>query len=77
MIIKKFIAPSTRDALAMLRAEMGEDAIILSTKRTSAGTEVLGASNKEPAVVGTVVGSVVSPVPTPIATQQNQAINPA
>lgn len=47
MKVKKFVAPSTREALQKLRAELGEDAIILSTKQTSAGTEVLAASSKE------------------------------
>lgn len=47
MKVKKFVAPSTREALQKLRAELGEDAIILSTKQTSAGTEVLAASSKD------------------------------
>jgi len=45
MKLKKFTAPSTREALQKLRAELGEDAIILSTKRTAAGTEVLAAAS--------------------------------
>jgi len=47
MKLKKFIAPTTREALQKLRAELGEDAIILSTKQTAAGTEVLAASSHE------------------------------
>ncbi|WP_370262942.1 flagellar biosynthesis protein FlhF [Limnobacter sp.] len=47
MKLKKFTAPSTREALQQLRAELGEDAIILSTKQTAAGTEVLAASSRD------------------------------
>lgn len=47
MKLKKFTAPSTREALQKLRAELGEDAIILSTKQTAAGTEVLAASSHD------------------------------
>jgi len=47
MKLKKFIAPTTREALQKLRAELGEDAIILSTKQTAAGTEVLAASSND------------------------------
>ncbi|HEX4855433.1 MAG TPA: flagellar biosynthesis protein FlhF, partial [Limnobacter sp.] len=38
---------TTREALQKLRAELGEDAIILSTKQTAAGTEVLAASSHD------------------------------
>jgi flagellar biosynthesis protein FlhF len=47
MKLKKFTASTTREALQKLRAELGEDAIILSTKQTSAGTEVLAASSHD------------------------------
>jgi len=47
MKLKKFIAPTTREALQKLRAELGEDAIILSTKQTAAGTEVLAAASND------------------------------
>lgn len=47
MKLKKFTAPTTREALQKLRAELGEDAIILSTRKTAGGTEVLAASPAE------------------------------
>ena len=47
MKLKKFIAPTTREALQKLRAELGESAIILSTKQSAAGTEVLAASSQD------------------------------
>lgn len=47
MKLKKFTAPTTREALQKLRAELGEDAIILSNRKTAGGTEVLAASPAE------------------------------
>ena len=43
MMLKKFIGATTRDALKRLREELGDNAVILSTKKTSSGTEVLAA----------------------------------
>ncbi|MFN7836152.1 MAG: flagellar biosynthesis protein FlhF [Burkholderiaceae bacterium] len=43
MMIKKFTGATTREALRKLREALGDDAIILSTKQTAAGTEVLAA----------------------------------
>lgn len=47
MKLKKFVASTTREALQRLRTELGDDAIILSTRQTSAGAEVLAASMQE------------------------------
>ena len=43
MMLKKFSGPNTREALKKLREELGEDAVILSTKQTAAGAEILAA----------------------------------
>lgn len=43
MMLKKFTGPNTREALKKLREELGDDAVILSTKQTAAGTEILAA----------------------------------
>lgn len=43
MMLKKFSGPNTREALKKLREELGDDAVILSTKQTAAGTEILAA----------------------------------
>lgn len=61
MKLKKFTAPTTREALQKLRAEMGEDAIILSTKQTAAGTEVLAASTEDLDQVTSQPAQVSSP----------------
>ncbi|HEX5484380.1 MAG TPA: flagellar biosynthesis protein FlhF [Limnobacter sp.] len=64
MKLKKFIAPTTREALQKLRSELGDDAIILSTKQTAAGTEVLAASSEE-------IDSVTSPAQAATGKQQD------
>ena len=38
---QKFIAANTADALKLIRAEMGPDAMVLSTKDTDQGVEVM------------------------------------
>lgn len=42
MKFRKFIAATTRDCLRMMREALGADALIVSTRRTSAGVEVVG-----------------------------------
>ncbi|WP_296557546.1 flagellar biosynthesis protein FlhF [Pigmentiphaga sp.] len=42
MKFRKFIAASTRDCLRMMREALGADAMIVSTRRTTAGVEVVG-----------------------------------
>jgi len=43
MMLKKFTGASTREALKKLREDLGEEAVILSTKQTASGTEILAA----------------------------------
>ncbi|MDX3904119.1 MAG: flagellar biosynthesis protein FlhF [Pigmentiphaga sp.] len=42
MKFRKFVAASTRDCLRMMREALGADAMIVSTRRTTAGVEVVG-----------------------------------
>src|SRR5271156_4890609 len=41
--IKRYMAPSMRAALDQVRAEQGEDAVILSSRRVKEGIEVIAA----------------------------------
>ena len=41
MNMKRFAAPTTREAMALVRAAFGNDAVVLSTKPCPAGIEVL------------------------------------
>jgi flagellar biosynthesis protein FlhF len=43
MNIRRFVAPDMREALAAIRAELGADAVMLSTRKLSTGVEVIAA----------------------------------
>ncbi|MCC6921310.1 MAG: GTPase [Alphaproteobacteria bacterium] len=50
MRVRTFTAATMPDAMAMVRAEMGEDAVILSSHRGKRGVEVKAAAEKRPAL---------------------------
>ncbi len=90
MKIKRYTAPSMRAALALVRAEQGPDAVILSSRRSEEGLEVIAAVDydealfadaKRQAPIITAPGMVppVAP-PTPAAaatTRTPAAVRPA
>ena len=43
MKIKHFTAPNTTQAMAMIRAELGDDAVIISTETVADGVQVTAA----------------------------------
>ena len=43
MNIRRFVAPDMREVLAAIRAELGADAVMLSTKKVPSGVEVIAA----------------------------------
>src|SRR5439155_1066718 len=43
MNIRRFVAPDMREVLAAIRAELGADAVMLSTRKVPAGVEVIAA----------------------------------
>ena len=47
MKLKKFYADTPREALRLVRAELGESALILSNRRTGAGVEVIAVAAEE------------------------------
>jgi flagellar biosynthesis protein FlhF len=47
MNIRKFIAPTAREALRDIRSELGEEAVILSNRTTSQGVEIVAMANDE------------------------------
>jgi len=47
MNVKKFNAANTRDALRMVRDEMGDEAVILSNRKTSEGIEIMAMTDEE------------------------------
>lgn len=52
MKLKRYTAASMREALAMIRAEQGEEAVILSTRRLDAGVEVVSAVDYDATLIG-------------------------
>jgi len=63
MKLKRYTAASMREALAMIRAEQGEEAVILSTRRLEAGVEVVSAVDYD----ATLIGQAPSPQRAPVA----------
>jgi flagellar biosynthesis protein FlhF len=49
MRVRSFTAATMPDAIAMVRAEMGEDAVILSSQRSRRGVEIKAAAENRPA----------------------------
>ena len=47
MNARKFIAASSREALKLVRVEMGEDAVILSNRKVSGGVEIVAMASVE------------------------------
>lgn len=47
MKIKRYLAPSMRQVMALVRDELGDDAVIMSTRSTSEGVEVVAAIDPE------------------------------
>ncbi len=47
MNIRKFIAPTAREALKDIRNELGEEAVILSNRKTELGVEIIAMANDE------------------------------
>jgi flagellar biosynthesis protein FlhF len=61
MKIKRYTAASMREALAMIRAEQGEEAVILSSRRMSEGVEVVSAIDYDATLVGEAARPAVLP----------------
>ncbi len=51
MRIKRFLAPDMRQALRMVREDQGPDAVVISSRRTEAGTELLVAQDYDEQLV--------------------------
>ena len=47
MNARKFIAASSRDALKLVRAELGDDAVILSNRKVAEGVEIVAVDGCE------------------------------
>ena len=69
MTFRKFVAATTRDCLRMMREALGPDAMIVSTRRTSGGVEVVG-TRGDPLPEDAVPVPQAAPVQAPSAAAQ-------
>jgi flagellar biosynthesis protein FlhF len=69
MRLRTVEAPRMADAMARLRAELGEEAVILSTRRTAGGVEVTAAqeADDEPLVIAPGAGAAPRAIPPVLA----------
>jgi flagellar biosynthesis protein FlhF len=65
MNLKRFTAKSSREALAMVKAAFGDDAVVMSTKPCAEGVEVLAMAPESIHQIERVGGAPTSPPPTP------------
>jgi flagellar biosynthesis protein FlhF len=63
MKIKRYTATTMREALSLIRAEQGEEAVILSTRRLEDGVEVVSAVDYDAALMGDATRHVSMPPP--------------
>ena len=47
MNVKKFVATTSREALRLIRIEMGADAVILSNRKVDGGVEIMALASAE------------------------------
>lgn len=66
MLVKKFYADSSREALRLVRDALGPEAMILSNRRTAVGVEIMAVSEAEmTTVTGGVAMGAMAPPPAP------------
>lgn len=61
MNIQRFIAPTSREAMAKARRQFGDSAVILSTRQTAEGFEVMAAAEESLATLAQTAQSVSKP----------------
>lgn len=59
MLVKTFKAPTATDALALVRESLGPDAVVLETRRSATGVELLAAAERPRAVARPLDGPAV------------------
>ncbi len=63
MRIKRYFAPDMRQAIAQVREELGPDAVILSSRRTGGGVELVAATDYDEALLQAELGAAAEPAP--------------
>src|SRR5271155_1581877 len=77
MKIKRYTAPSMRAALALVRAEQGPDAVILSSRRGDDGIEVIAAVDYDEALFKHMAPQRPAPPAVPFAPAAAPVVPPA
>lgn len=70
MKIKRFVAPSMRHAMQQVRDSQGPDAVILSTRRTAEGVEIVAAIDYDEALMRQAAGSALAAAAAPPASPE-------
>ena len=65
MNIQRFIAPTSREAMAKARRAFGDSAVILSTRSTGDGFEVMAAAEESLASITTASAAAPQPAARP------------
>lgn len=68
----KIVAPSSREALRLIREKLGPDAIILSNRVTAAGVEIVAITEEAAAQASVSALPVAPPAPAPVASSAAQ-----
>jgi flagellar biosynthesis protein FlhF len=77
MSVRKFIAPTARQALREIRNELGEDAVILSNRSTEQGVEILALANEDIArMTGKFAASTGRPAMPEVQAQPAKTVVP-
>lgn len=77
MNIQRFTAPTSREAMAKARNTFGESAVILSTRSTESGFEVMAAAEESLASLGGAAKPAARNEPEPLRNRQAAAAQPA
>ena len=77
MNIQRFTAPTSREAMAKARNTFGESAVILSTRSTDSGFEVMAAAEESLASLGGGAKPAARSEPEPLRSRQAAAAQPA
>lgn len=72
MPVKRFIAADMRRALAMVREELGDDAMIMSTQRTKKGVELIASADEGTTELETTVNQQAQLATQPVKTNANK-----
>ena len=77
MKMKRFIAAEMRDAMQQVGAELGPDALILSSRKTEDGAEIIAAVDIEADLLDVEDSALAKPAPAPVGTPADEVGMPA